>query len=89
MQSFSIIISNKSLTKDEKIIYDFIKDNGYAYTGGGDTKYGFTVFSKDGKLVGCFNMKLKKINCDEIPSKLDIDSTTLIDENKINKKLGH
>ena len=84
----SVIISKNSLSSEERKIYKFLKENNYCCTGGGDTKYGFTVFSKDNNLVGCFNIELEEIDCDRIPTPLDTDSPTWIDEHKINKKLG-
>lgn len=84
----SVIISKNSLSSDERKIYKFIKDNGYGYTGGGTIEYGFTVISKDNKMIGCFNIELEKIDCKRMNMSKYDDYTTKIDERKINKKLG-
>lgn len=84
--SILIIISSNSLSVDEKKIYNVIKNNGYCYTGGGDTKYGFTVFSKSGDFVGCYNIEGEEIDC-KLLSLSDSNSPTRIDEHRINKKL--
>lgn len=85
----SIAISKKSLGGNEEKIYKFLKDNNYGSTGGGDARYGFTVFSKSGSFVGCFNMEFKEIDCSRIPNPLDTKSIHWIDFWKINEKLGY
>ncbi len=80
--------SKNGLNGSEKIIYNFLKENGYCSTGGGDTRYGFSVFSKSGSIVGCFNIDLEKIDCKRIPTPLDTKSIYWIDSRKINEKLG-
>lgn len=81
-----MIVSSNSLSVDEKKIYNVIKNNGYCHTGGGDTKYGFTVFSKSGDFVGCYNIEGEEIDC-KLLSFSDSNSPTRIDEHRINKKL--